>query len=201
MKGKSNRSPSTGKGQGRGRGQTGGKGKKSRSNSPAGEKEPPCRNHLKGKCTKGDQCPFWHSPPCRFHKGCTCNAGEKCIFLHAHVAAIGQGGPEQTEQKEAKPEDSDWDPQRGPRVRGRSPVRPKKTLVVLPLACSALASPDRVASAEKKRRVIRFNARADPINYIVPSENTMWHYENEPQSAILLQKLGDMFASFRTRKA
>ena len=76
MKGKPNRSPSTGKGQGRGRGQKGGKGKKSRSNSPAGEKKPPCRNHLKGKCTKGDQCPFWHSPPCRFYKGGTCNAGE-----------------------------------------------------------------------------------------------------------------------------
>jgi len=185
MKGKSNRSPSTGKGQGRGRGQKGGKGKKSRSHSPAGEKKPPCRNHVKGKCTKGDQCPFWHSPPCRFYKGGTCNAGEKCIFLHAHIAAVGQGGPEPEQ-----PNEGEENPIRSPRGRGRSPSRPKKTLVVLPLACSALASPDRIASAEKKRRIIRFNARAEAIPYVVPSENTLLHYEVEPQSAISLQILG-----------
>ena len=126
----------------------------------------------------------------------------KVHLLHAHVAAVGQGGPGHKQEKEKEPEsgtapEEGWEQQK---VHGRSPRRPKKTLVVLPLACSALASPDRVASAEKKRRVVRFNARADVIKCTVPSENTMFHYEEVPQSAILSQKLGGYVCKFPDKK-
>ena len=47
MKGKPSRSSSVGKTKG------GGKGKKTRSSSPAADKKPPCRQFLKGKCTRG----------------------------------------------------------------------------------------------------------------------------------------------------
>ena len=126
LKGKADRSRATSKDKGRGRGQgkSSGKGKKSRSTSPAGDKKPPCRNHLKGKCTKGEQCAYWHSPPCRFFKSGTCNAGEKCIFLHAHVAAVGQGGPGQKQEPLEEPgsgSDAPSDQWKPPRPRRGSP--------------------------------------------------------------------------------
>ncbi len=83
-----------------------------------------------------------------------CSAGEKCIFLHAHVAAVGQRGPGQKQDKGEEPEaGSDtaegWDK---PKVRGRLLRRPKAEagLVVLPLACSAIAAPACVAAAGKR---------------------------------------------------
>ena len=123
-------------------------------------------------------------------------------MLHAHVAAVGQGGPGHKQEKEKEPEsgtapEEGWEQQK---VRGRSPRRPKKTLVMLPLACSALASPDRVASAEKKRRLTRFSTHADVINCVVPSDCSLYHYADVPQSAILLQKLGGYVCKFPDKK-
>ena len=56
----------------------------SRGTSPSGEKmRPPCNGYLKGTCSKGDGCNYWHVPMCRFMQRGACRAGEgKCIFLH-----------------------------------------------------------------------------------------------------------------------
>ena len=40
----------------------------------------PCRNYLKGTCTR-TCCEYWHPPECQFYKTETgCKAGDKCLF-------------------------------------------------------------------------------------------------------------------------
>ena len=46
-----------------------------------------CRNHLQGKCTKGDQCKYHHSEPRRFHESGICKLGSECPFPHVELAA------------------------------------------------------------------------------------------------------------------
>merc|ERR1712086_794415 len=42
-----------------------------------------CRNWMKGKCDKGDNCDFWHAPDCRRQKkGGHCKFGDKCGYRH-----------------------------------------------------------------------------------------------------------------------
>ena len=45
---------------------------------------------MKGECTKGKDCQYWHPPPCRYHKAGYCSQGSKCIFMHPHVATPGE---------------------------------------------------------------------------------------------------------------
>lgn len=44
---------------------------------PSKDKKSACRFHLKGKCSKGKGCAYWHSPNCRLFKNGTCYAGDK----------------------------------------------------------------------------------------------------------------------------
>ena len=94
------RGPGKGKGKGKdkGVGQTGNAASKSKdkSGSRAESRERQqvatdlalvCRNHLQGKCTKGDQCKYHHNEPCRLHAAGTCKADDKCPFPHVGLAA------------------------------------------------------------------------------------------------------------------
>ena len=89
----------------------GGKGKKKggkrgdspkRDRSPSTGKKPPCKFHLKRKCTRGAECKDWHSPPCRFFKNGSCTSGDRRILLHLRTGAAtpatspSSGGPEPT---------------------------------------------------------------------------------------------------------
>ena len=45
----------------------------------------PCRNYLKGTCTR-TSCEYWHPPECQFYKNdAGCKAGDKCLFPHHKV--------------------------------------------------------------------------------------------------------------------
>lgn len=48
-----------------------------------------CKHYVKGKCTKGEECPFLHQDGiCKFYFFSTCNQGDKCKFSHAHTMSI-----------------------------------------------------------------------------------------------------------------
>ena len=55
-----------------------------RGKSPSGKKDATaCRNWMKGKCDKGDNCDYWHAPDCRRQKkGGHCKFGDKCGYRH-----------------------------------------------------------------------------------------------------------------------
>ena len=57
-----------------------------RGSSPSGKFDrQPCRNFLKGICSKS-QCDSWHPPECQFYKSESgCKFGNKCSFAHRHV--------------------------------------------------------------------------------------------------------------------
>ena len=57
--------------------------------SPSGEPAARlCRFVKSGKCTTGDNCPYWHPGICRqFQKG-TCALGAKCVFMHPKGSAL-----------------------------------------------------------------------------------------------------------------
>ena len=45
----------------------------------------PCKDHLKGFCTKSP-CDYWHPPECQLHKSeMGCKFGDKCSFPHRKV--------------------------------------------------------------------------------------------------------------------
>ena len=45
----------------------------------------PCRNYLKGTCTR-TPCEYWHPPECQCYKSETgCKTGDKCLFPHHKV--------------------------------------------------------------------------------------------------------------------
>ena len=46
----------------------------------------PCRDHLKGTCTRSP-CEYWHPPECQFftQQKTGCKAGDKCLFPHHEV--------------------------------------------------------------------------------------------------------------------
>ena len=54
----------------------------------------PCRDYLKGTCTKSP-CDYWHPPECQFHKSESgCKFGDKCSCAHRQVE--GQPSKKQT---------------------------------------------------------------------------------------------------------
>lgn len=89
-----------------------------RSKSPGKDNKSACRFHLKGKCSKGKACAYWHLPQCRFFKNGNSFAGDKCQSVHKDATATlrrpqlvtrgGGGGANDDEEK--------------PKRRGRSPI-------------------------------------------------------------------------------
>ena len=65
-----------------------------------------CRDYIVGKCTRGNECRFWHPPVCRQHKNWTLQKGKSCDLLH------------DTERSQASRESS--------AERGRTPAKPLK---------------------------------------------------------------------------
>lgn len=72
----------------------------------------PCWLLRKGKCTKGDQCPFSHETKNGEFGSCfefmqtgECKRGDKCIF--SHKVAGANADEQQNESEEAKPSQSD----------------------------------------------------------------------------------------------
>ena len=69
---------------GRSPGPSKGKGKEAvkRGTSPSGEADkPPCFDYIKGTCTRGKACSYWHPPVCKFWKAGSCTT-KGCCFLH-----------------------------------------------------------------------------------------------------------------------
>ena len=61
-----------------------------RGKSPSGRTDQvPCRDWMKGKCTKGKECDFWHVPNCRFFRVGNCSMGKECIFRHPPKGGYG----------------------------------------------------------------------------------------------------------------
>ena len=54
---------------------------------------------MKGKCTKGDSCDYWHPPVCRFFRQGNCSAGKKCSFLHPPSKNSATPAPKQDGNK------------------------------------------------------------------------------------------------------
>ncbi len=80
-----------------------------RGTSPSGKADrPPCRNFAKGKCTKGDECDWWHPQVCKFFKAGNCSEGKKCAFLHPSkdnsAAAAGKQQETASGTKEDNPD-------------------------------------------------------------------------------------------------
>ena len=80
-----------------------------RGTSPSGKADrPACRNFAKGKCTKGDECDFWHPKVCKFFQAGNCSEGNKCAFLHPSKdnSAAAAGKPQESAggNKEENPE-------------------------------------------------------------------------------------------------
>ncbi len=107
-KGPSKEQDQKGKGKGKGRGKGAGspKPKIPRGESPSGAADKlPCKYFLRdGKCTKGENCTYWHPPVCRYFQDGTCKKGESCSFLHRKKSPAmpaksnspkGEGGPSQ----------------------------------------------------------------------------------------------------------
>ena len=85
-------SPGKGKPKGGGRQQTPPPKKTPRGKSPKGNADrPPCTFYKQGKCTKGEDCDFWHVPVCKFFKSGKCNV-PKCAFLHSNPAQPASTG-------------------------------------------------------------------------------------------------------------
>ena len=61
--------------------------------SPSGKFDrQPCKNFLKGICTKSP-CDSWHPPECQFYKSESgCKFGDKCSFPHRKVEEQPEGG-------------------------------------------------------------------------------------------------------------
>ena len=57
-----------------------------RGRSPSGNtNRQPCKNFLKGACTKLP-CEFWHPPECQFYKSeSACKFGAECLVPHCKV--------------------------------------------------------------------------------------------------------------------
>ena len=73
------------------RGRSASREKNLRGQSPSGKfARQPCRDYLKGICTKSP-CDYWHLPECQFFKSESgCKFGDKCSFAHRQVE--GQPG-------------------------------------------------------------------------------------------------------------
>ena len=70
--------------------------------SPSGKtNRQPCKNFLKGICTKS-LCDYWHPPECRFYKSESgCKFGTECSFPHWKVEGQNSNKPKKDGDKGA----------------------------------------------------------------------------------------------------
>ena len=82
----------------------------SRGKSPSGEEDrPACREWMKGPCTKGKECNFWHPFGCMHFRRGKCKLGEKCKYRHVEKQKAGTGG----DSRNGKKEDGETKPKGG----------------------------------------------------------------------------------------
>ena len=169
---RSGRSPG---GESRRRGRSASTSRSSRSRTPSrssirqpSQEKQVCRDFLKGKCKRGDECKFLHRPrskspnppkkkiqaTCNFWKLGKCQKGDKCRFLHKDLSKPPNKGDEGKPSTPATPAAGDKpDKPRSPTPngrrrkgsRGRSPNKSDK-----PAACCvhAAAAPASVSHEE-----------------------------------------------------
>ena len=83
--------------------------------SPSGKSDrPPCRDYMKGNCTKTN-CDYWHPPDCKFYAKGDCKLGGKCSLRHL------KGGKASPARRDRSPHSSKHNDRR----RGRSPSKEK----------------------------------------------------------------------------
>ena len=84
------------------RGRSAPKKKNLRGRSPSGKLDrQPCKNFLKGTCTKLP-CDYWHPPECQFSKSESgCKFGDKCSFAHRQVYGQPSNKPKKDGDKSA----------------------------------------------------------------------------------------------------
>jgi hypothetical protein len=80
-----------------------------RGTSPKGTKDrPTCSFYMRGACTRGKECDFFHVPVCTHFKKGSCTSGAECKFLHPRPTAATAGGDSKPEQ--GQDEQQEWQP-------------------------------------------------------------------------------------------
>ena len=46
---------------------------------------------MKGECTRGKECDFWHPPKCKHFKAGACSLGKECCFVHTESTKSNSG--------------------------------------------------------------------------------------------------------------
>ena len=77
---------------------------------------PHCQHYIKGKCTKGNSCDFWHTPLCKFHTEGKCTAGQDCTYLHVDTANLAPDSPKPKAESTAEPK---------PKADSKAKAKPK----------------------------------------------------------------------------
>jgi hypothetical protein len=118
----------------------GGKGEpQKRGTSPSGQKDkPPCRNYIKGTCTKGADCDYWHPPVCRFWKAGTCS-DKKCPFLHME-----------------KPQKAAPAPAKDAEAKSKAKAKAKAVVALLPYATVSTQPCGHAANVTPTSRKVKF---------------------------------------------